>query len=281
MSLTSKNMNNDDTQHRPRKRFGQHFLHDQSVLDRMVDAIRPLSDDHLVEIGPGLGALTKRLLTRVKHLDAVELDRDIIPKLTADCQALELSNSSGKLSIHQADALKYDFSQLSTAPSDLRVVGNLPYNISTPLLFHLLDQGSGIKDMHFMLQKEVVDRIVAQPGTKIYGRLSIMVQCRCAVERLFTVGRGAFNPPPKVESAVIRLVPYTTPPVIIAHPKLFADIVREAFNHRRKTIRNSLRAFITEEQIKQLNIDPEIRPEQLSIQDFAHISQEIYDHLHL
>jgi 16S rRNA (adenine1518-N6/adenine1519-N6)-dimethyltransferase len=274
MYIPIKNMNSDSFSHRPRKRFGQHFLHDQSVLDRMVDAIRPLLDDRLVEIGPGLGALTKRLLTRVTHLDAVELDRDIIHKLTADCQVLS-DSGSGQLSLYQADALQYDFTQLSTAPFSLRVVGNLPYNISTPLLFHLLDQSNVIQDMHFMLQKEVVDRIVAQPGTKEYGRLSIMVQCRCKAERLFTVGRGAFNPPPKVESAVIRLTPHTHYPVTINYPEIFANLVREAFNHRRKTIRNSLKALISEEQIKQLNIDPEIRPEQLSIQHFAEISQFI------
>jgi 16S rRNA (adenine1518-N6/adenine1519-N6)-dimethyltransferase len=256
--------------YQPRKRFGQHFLHDKSVLDRIVDAVHPLSADQLVEIGPGLGALTTRLLTHVQHLDAIELDRDIIPELTRNCH-----QSIDKLAIHQGDALRYDFTQLSKLPASLRIVGNLPYNISTPLLFHLLDQGNIVKDMHFMLQKEVVDRIAAQPGTKAYGRLSIMVQCRCKVEQLFTVGRGAFTPPPKVESAVIRLVPYTTPAFTITNPKIFADLVREAFNHRRKTIRNSLRELISEEQLKQLAIDPEIRPEQLSIQDFARISQAI------
>ncbi|MFU8797659.1 MAG: 16S rRNA (adenine(1518)-N(6)/adenine(1519)-N(6))-dimethyltransferase RsmA [Gammaproteobacteria bacterium] len=258
------------TVHRPRKRFGQHFLQDKSILDRMVEAIQPAQNDPMVEIGPGLGALTKRLLTQVQHLDAVELDRDIIPLLIAACHDLP-----GELSVHQGDVLAYDFRALTTLPASLRIVGNLPYNISTPLLFHLLEQSTVIKDMYFMLQKEVVDRIVAPPGGKEYGRLSIMVQCRCAVERLFIVGRDAFNPPPKVDSAVIKLVPYRTPPITIT--PIFTTIVREAFNHRRKTIRNSLRAFVTVAQLIEINIDPISRPEQLSMYDFEKISRLFYD----
>ena len=253
----------------PRKRFGQHFLHDPAVLDHIVSAIHPHESDCMVEIGPGLGALTKRLLPLLKQLEVVELDRDLIPVLIEDCQSL------GNLIMHQADALKFDFSSLTTTPRSLRVVGNLPYNISTPLLFHLLDNASIIQDMHFMLQKEVVDRIVAKPDTSAYGRLSVMVQSRCEAISLFNVGRGAFTPPPKVESAVIRLIPYENPPFAIADPELFEQIVRAAFGQRRKTLRNSLKAFITPEQWEILPLDPMLRAEQLSVENFAVLSNII------
>lgn len=253
----------------PRKRFGQHFLHDPAVLDHIISGISPKETDCMVEIGPGLGALTKRLLPLLKRLEVVELDRDLIPVLIADCHDL------GNLVVHQADALKFDFSSLTKIPRSLRVVGNLPYNISTPLLFHLLDNASIIQDMHFMLQKEVVDRIVAKPDTSSYGRLSVMIQSRCEAISLFNVGRGAFTPPPKVESAVVRLIPYENAPFEIANPKLFEEIVRAAFGQRRKTLRNSLKAFVTPEQWTTLNIDPMSRAEQLSVEDFAVLSNVI------
>ncbi len=246
--------------HRPRKRFGQNFLHDPGVIGRIVTAIGPRPGDRMVEIGPGLGALTRPLLEALGELDAVELDRDLVA---------ELHNLPG-LRIHQADALRFDFCALA-GDDKLRVVGNLPYNISTPLLFHLLDQAECISDMHFMLQKEVVDRLAAPPGGGDYGRLSVMVQYRCRVERVLTVSPGAFNPPPKVESAVVRLVPHESPPVE-ADPASLREVVTRAFAHRRKTLRNNLKGFIPAEQIEAAGIDPGRRAETLSLGEFARLA---------
>ena len=252
--------------HRPRKRFGQHFLRDPSVLERIVAAIRPVPGDHLVEIGPGLGALTRPLLAAVGELDAVELDRDLLEPLRAHCADI------GRLRLHHADALKFDFAALRGTGPRLRVVGNLPYNISTPLLFHLLDQASHLRDLHFMLQQDVVERMAAGPGEEAYGRLSVMLQYRCHVEPLFTVGPEAFRPPPKVRSAVVRLVPRETLPVAVRDERLFAEVVRRAFAQRRKTLRNALRGWLDIAQIEAAGVNPGARPETLDLAAFAALS---------
>ncbi|HMR02020.1 MAG TPA: 16S rRNA (adenine(1518)-N(6)/adenine(1519)-N(6))-dimethyltransferase RsmA [Candidatus Competibacter phosphatis] len=252
--------------HRPRKRFGQHFLRDPGVLERIVAAIRPVPGDHLVEIGPGLGALTRPLLAAVGELDAVELDRDLLEPLHAHCADI------GRLRLHHADALKFDFAALRGTGPRLRVVGNLPYNISTPLLFHLLDQASHLRDLHFMLQQDVVERMAAGPGEEAYGRLSVMLQYRCQVEPLFTVGPEAFRPPPKVRSAVVRLVPRETLPVAVRDERLFAEVVRRAFAQRRKTLRNALRGWLDIAQIEAAGVDPGARPETLDLAAFAALS---------
>jgi 16S rRNA (adenine1518-N6/adenine1519-N6)-dimethyltransferase len=249
--------------HRPRKRFGQNFLHDPGIVQRIVQAIAPQAGDNLVEIGPGQGAITTELLPLVQRMHAIELDRDLVGPLADRCAGL------GELVIHNRDALKFDFSTLAGPQALLRVVGNLPYNISTPLLFHLLDQSGHIRDMHFMLQKEVVERMAAGPGSKTYGRLSVMLQARAQVTSLFHIGPGAFNPPPKVDSAFVRLQPWDSPPYRIDDQKVFNLVVRQAFSQRRKTLRNSLRQLLTAERIAAVGLDPGIRVEQLSIADFA------------
>lgn len=251
--------------HRPRKRFGQHFLHDRGVVARIVSALAPQPGDHMVEIGPGTGALTRDLLARVTRLDAVELDRDLLARLEAEFPG-------DRLTLHNADALKFDFCKIAPGSGKLRLIGNLPYNISTPLLFHLLDQAGCIKDMLFMLQKEVVERLRAVPGGKDYGRLSVMIQYRCAVEKLFDVAPGAFTPPPKVDSAVVRLVPHATPPVAVDDPARFALLVRAAFASRRKTLRNNMRGLLSAEDMLALGIDPGRRAETLSLAEFAALS---------
>ncbi len=253
----------------PRKRFGQHFLHDPNVIRHIVDVIAPAKNQHIVEIGPGLGALTKHVLPIVQCLEAIELDRDVIPELQTACKDL------GKLTIHQADALRFDFAQLTKKKADLRLIGNLPYNISTPLIFHLIKYAALIKDMHFMLQKEVVERMAAEPGDDAYGRLSIMVQYYCQVHYLFTVKPGAFKPPPKVDSAIVALLPYGELPYKAHDEILFADIVREAFNHRRKVLRNSLRPFIDNDLWPKLSVSPEQRAEELSVQDYVNITNTL------
>lgn len=255
--------------HRPRKRFGQHFLHDPQVTSRILAAICPQPGERVVEIGPGLGVLTCPLLQRLGELDVVEIDRDLIPELQRRC------GNFGELRVHCADALDFDFATLAARPSSLRVVGNLPYNISTPLLFHLLEALPYIRDMHFMLQQEVVQRITASPGGKDYGRLSVMLQFHCEAEYLFHVGRGAFSPPPQVESAVLRLRPRRAPPVALGDPAAFATLVQTAFSHRRKTLRNALRGLADAEVIIRAGIDPALRPEALSVADFARLSNAL------
>ncbi len=249
-----------------RKRFGQNFLQDKNIIARIIAAIAPHKNEHIVEIGPGLGALTTSLLPIIKSMDAVELDRDLIPKLENICRDL------GELTIHQADVLKFDFATLALAKNSLRIVGNLPYNISTPLLFHLLQQIDYIQDMHFMLQKEVAERIAASSGTKNYGRLSIMIQYFCEVEILVQVPPTAFYPVPKVDSAVVRLIPHKK----IATPAKNIDnlekLVKQAFSKRRKTLHNNLKGLITDEQLQQLGIDPQIRAERLEVADFVKLS---------
>ncbi len=252
--------------HRPRKRFGQNFLHDPGVIQRIIQAIAPRPGDNLVEIGPGQGAITTELLPLLGRMHAIELDRDLIGPLAQRCASL------GELILHSTDALKFDFATLAEPERPLRVVGNLPYNISTPLLFHLLDQASHIKDMHFMLQKEVVERMAADPGSKSYGRLTVMLQARAQVTSLFHIGPGAFNPPPKVDSAFVRLQPWKSPPYHIDDWEVFGRVVAQAFSQRRKTLRNSLRQLLDEGTIIAAGLEPGGRPEQLSVADFAALS---------
>jgi 16S rRNA (adenine1518-N6/adenine1519-N6)-dimethyltransferase len=274
-------------EHHPRKRFGQNFLHDPGVIQRILDTISAQPDQHVVEIGPGQGALTTGLSSAVGRLDAIEIDRDLIGPLakrfgidsTFDLDAPEGATftSAGEhpcLRIHNVDALTFDLCSLRSAPAAprLRVVGNLPYNISTPLLFRFLEQADCIEDLHLMLQKEVVDRIVAPPGTKVYGRLSVMVQSYCSAERLLTVSAGAFRPPPKVNSAIVRLRPYRPLPYPIADPAWHAQVVAAAFGQRRKTLRNSLSSLMTADQIAAVDIDPGTRAERLSVADFAKLA---------
>lgn len=257
--------------HRARKRFGQNFLHDTMVIDAIVDAIHPQNDELLVEIGPGLAALTEPVTERIDHLTVVELDRDLADRLE---QHPFLQH---KLTVHRGDALKTDSLQFQVDSRKLRVFGNLPYNISTPIIFHLLDQLDSIHDMHFMLQKEVVDRLAAEPGSKTYGRLSVSVQQACAVEPVLTVPAGAFTPPPKVESAVVRLTPYAQPPHPVHDRKTLQQLCLVAFNQRRKTIRNNLKQHIPETQLEQLGIDPGARPETLSVADYCRLANWYYE----
>jgi 16S rRNA (adenine1518-N6/adenine1519-N6)-dimethyltransferase len=251
--------------HHPRKRFGQNFLESRGVIDRIVGAIAPARGDRMVEIGPGLGALTRPLLERVDRLDVVELDRDLAATL-----AERLGHPAG-LTIHTADALDFDFSALA-ADAPIRVVGNLPYNISTPLLFHLLDQADSIRDMHFMLQKEVVDRICASPGGKAWGRLGVMTQLRADAARLFTVPPGAFRPPPKVDSAIVRIVPRALSDAERAELPVLENVVRSAFAQRRKTLRNTLKGLLDVEAIEAAGIDPGRRAETLTLDDFRRLA---------
>ncbi len=243
---------------RPRKRFGQHFLHDPAVIERIAAAIAPASGEALVEIGPGRGALTRRLLAcDCGSLDAIEIDRDLAARLHEEFAG------DARFVLHGGDALRFDFGDLATRRGRrLRVVGNLPYNISTPLLFHLLDSVDGIRDLHVMLQREVIDRMAARPGDSAYGRLTVMLSPWLQVERLFDVGPGAFQPPPRVWSAVARLT-VRSEPLFPAHPA-FAAVVAAAFAHRRKTLRNALRGLATAEQIAGCGVDPSVRPETVS-----------------
>jgi 16S rRNA (adenine1518-N6/adenine1519-N6)-dimethyltransferase len=251
---------------RARKRFGQHFLHDPGVLARIVAAIDPQPGERIVEIGPGRGALTLPLLARSGRLDAIEIDRDLIPDLEARAAG------AGELVVHAADALEFDFAALWGAGPRLRVCGNLPYNISTPLLFHLLAARASILDMHFMLQKEVVDRIVAAPGGKQYGRLTVMLAAACRATALFRVGRGAFQPPPAVDSAVVRLVPHSGTPFPLPDAARFARVVAAAFSMRRKTLRNSLRGLVDEAGFEAAGIAADRRPETLAPAEFARLA---------
>lgn len=250
---------------RVNKRLGQHFLHEQSVIHRIVDLFNPNRDDTIVEIGPGRGALTFELLRRGARLHVIELDPELV-------QELSDASVDGELIIHQADALEFDYCSLSRHHQSLRLIGNLPYSISTPLLFWLLRQSHCISDMCFMLQKEVVQRLAGQPGSKDYGRLSVMVQWRCQVERLLTVGPGAFSPPPKVDSAVVRLIPYSVPPVTVQDPERFAAVVKQAFGQRRKTLRNALKSMLNDADIEKAGVDPNTRAERVSVAQFARLS---------
>jgi len=250
--------------HKARKRFGQNFLQDTNIIHQIIMAISPLEDDHLVEIGPGQGAITDPLLASKCQLDVVELDRDLVERL-----AHQFTDAK-KFTLHSADALEFDFSSLNNG-TKLRIVGNLPYNISTPIMFHLLEQASNIQDMHFMLQKEVVNRLQARPGSKQFGRLSIMVQLHCEVEALFDVDPECFSPKPVVMSSIVRLVPHTTKKYQVNNQALFGRIVSSAFSQRRKTIRNSLKNCCSDAQFESANIDPKLRAEALSIDDFVRL----------
>ncbi len=229
-------------------------------------SIAPRAGETMVEIGPGMGAITKPLLLALGRLDVVELDRDLIPQLRAACDDL------GHLEVHNCDALKFDFNQLVPLDSELRVVGNLPYNISTPLIFHLLQFASIIRDMHFLLQKEVVDRITAKPRSGDYGRLSIMVQYRCEATRLLSVAAECFSPPPRVQSALLRLIPHKTPPFQAHDERRLANLVSAAFSHRRKTLRNSLKSLMSSDQIVSVGIDPGCRAEELTVEQFVSLA---------
>lgn len=265
---------NNSTTHKPRKRFGQNFLQDQNIIGRLVSAINPQAGDNMVEIGPGQAALTAPLLDKLKTMHAVELDRDLI-------LLLESTMAAKGLIIHNCDALKFDFTQLLDQAKPLRVVGNLPYNISTPLLFHLLTYQQRIQDMHFMLQLEVVDRLAAPPGNKTYGRLSVVTQYYCQIDKMFNVPPGAFFPPPKVMSAIVRLIPRTYPIKANDEPA-FKQLVSTAFSQRRKTLRNNLKQLLDSEQLDALadiiqasaDIDFVLsdRPETLSVSDYVMLS---------
>ncbi len=257
------------TSHQARKRFGQHFLHDRGVIQRIVDLVDPQLEDHVIEIGPGLGAITRPLLERCRRLEVIELDRDVIPHLERRCEGV------GELVIHRQDALTVDFAALRCDTRPLRLVGNLPYNISAPLLFHVLASAEHLRDMHFMLQKEVVERMAAGPGEPDYGRLSVMLQYRCRVIPLFEIGPGAFDPPPKVDSAVVRLVPHAQPPVEVLDAARFEELVRRAFAQRRKTLRNNLRGLLDAQAIDATGVDPGRRPETLSLEEFARLANRV------
>lgn len=251
----------------PKKHLGQHFLHDRAVIEKIIDCLNPRPEDIVVEIGPGRGALTAKLLGRVASLHVVEIDEALVTKL-------EHTHTHPTIHIHRADALAFDYCRLAGSGDKIRVLGNLPYNISTPLLFRLIEHGSCIADMCLMLQKEVVDRISAVPGTKLYGRLSVMMQQRCAVRRLFYVAAGAFSPRPKVESAVIHIVPHAASPYSVLDPDRFATIVRLAFSQRRKTLRNALGSVLDESMIVAAGVNPQHRAEQITIAEFAALSRQ-------
>jgi 16S rRNA (adenine1518-N6/adenine1519-N6)-dimethyltransferase len=252
-----------------KKSLGQHFLVDSHYVARIVAAIRPEAGDTMVEIGPGPGALTRPLLDKLPHLHVVEFDRDMVARLQAEFPP-------ERLSIHQADALDFDFNQIACPPGDrLRVVGNLPYNISSPLLFHLAESADRIRDMCFMLQKEVVDRMAAAPDTADYGRLSVMLQARFRVEKLFVVPPGAFRPPPKVDSAIVRLTPLPPEAVPYRDARVFAEVVARAFGQRRKTLRNTLKGLVDAALFEELGIDPIRRGETLSVAEFARLANRL------
>jgi len=255
--------------YKTKKRFGQHFLNDFSVIEKLIYEINPNANDKIVEIGPGLGALSFPLLEKTDQLDVVEIDRDVIARLE--------QKNNPKLSIHGVDALDFDFSSLRKNQKKLRIVGNLPYNISTPLIFHLLDFKDDISDMHFMLQNEVVKRITAESNSKAYGRLSVMVQYHCKTEYLFFVGPESFDPPPKVDSAILRLSPWKDQPYKAKDEKHLSQLVAQAFSMRRKTLRNNLKKIMSSEQIEQLEIDPSNRAESLNISDFVKLSNFVTD----
>lgn len=254
--------------HRPRKRFGQNFLVDQAVIQRIISAIRLKPDQHIVEIGPGKGALTALIADKVDRFDLIELDKDLVP-------CLEEKFKRPGLNIYQADALKFDLRTLLDDERQIRLIGNLPYNISTPLLFHIIKYRSIVEDMHFMLQKEVVQRLTSDVNSSHYGRLGIMVQYYCKTEALFDVLPESFQPKPKVTSSIIRIKPHQTLPFLCKDVAILADLVRDAFNMRRKTIRNSMKKIITTIELEQLEINPDLRPESVSIELFVKIANFI------
>jgi 16S rRNA (adenine1518-N6/adenine1519-N6)-dimethyltransferase len=254
------------THHRARKRFGQNFLHDQQVISRIVKAIVPSAGQSLVEIGPGQGALTGPILATGASLTAIEIDRDLAARLRQEF------TDNPAFTLVEMDVLDFDFASLVATPASLRILGNLPYNISTPLLFHLLQYRELIHDMVFMLQLEVVERLAAAPGSDHYGRLSVMAQYHCRVELLFKVPPGAFVPRPKVDSAIVRLVPHRPLPHPVHDYACFEQVVRAAFGQRRKTLRNTLKSFVTSSQWETLGIDSGLRAETLGVGDYARIA---------
>lgn len=249
---------------RPRKHFGQHFLHDKNIIAKIIGAIAPQPTDCFVEIGPGRGAITAVLLERVRKLDVIEIDRELA-SLIAD----QFANP--RLTVHQADALKFDYRQIIAPEGKLRLAGNLPYNISSPLLFHILSYSSLFQDMHVMLQKEVVARMTAAPGNKTYGRLTVAIAARCRVEALFDIKPGSFTPPPRVDSSFIRLVPDARQRARIDNEAAFDQTLAQAFNMRRKRLANALKTMLTESEIDSLGIDPGHRAEQLDIDAFIRL----------
>ena len=259
--------------HTARKRFGQNFLVADGIIRKIVDAVAPRAGDTVVEIGPGLGALTVPLLERIAHLHVVEIDRDLIARLRQRFPPEQLS-------VHEGDALEFDFGSLK-GTGRLKLVGNLPYNISSPLLFHLVQFAPLVHDMHFMLQKEVVDRMVAEPGSKNFGRLSVMLQYRYHMERLFIVPPGAFNPPPKVDSAIVRMIPVDLQKVgaggTATDAALFAKVVTAAFSQRRKMLRNTLRDYIDETALAALGITPTARAEDIAVADYVRLANALAD----
>jgi 16S rRNA (adenine1518-N6/adenine1519-N6)-dimethyltransferase len=254
---------------RAKKRLGQHFLHDPGTIARIVRAIAPQPGDRLVEIGPGRGAITVPLLEAAGAIDVVEIDRDVLPELERRCQG------HGTLRVHVADALDFDFRALRGDGPTLRLVGNLPYNVSTPLLFHFLAQLDAVADMHFMLQKEVVARMAAGPGGKEYGRLTVMLAPRVSVEPLFDIGTGAFSPPPRVVSTFFALRPHRQPPFDVGDGRVYARVVAAAFAQRRKTLRNSLAGLLGPAQIAAAGVDPAARPETLAPPQFAALARQV------
>ena len=259
-------VSNNGMKHRARKRFGQNFLHDRGIIERIIQSIRPQAGDHLLEIGPGQGALTEYLITANAKLDCVELDRDLAKFLD------KLYGSKPGFTLYQEDILKFDLAKLEADEHSLRVIGNLPYNISTPVLFYLLKNCALIRDMTFMLQLEVVQRIAAQVGEKNYGRLGLMLQYFCTVEHLFNVPASAFSPQPKVSSALVRLTPHVKLPLQARSLENLQIVIRTAFSARRKTLKNSLKSIISEQALKALPLDISLRPENLSLADYILIS---------
>ncbi|QDH70784.1 16S rRNA (adenine(1518)-N(6)/adenine(1519)-N(6))-dimethyltransferase RsmA [Marilutibacter alkalisoli] len=253
----------------PKKSLGQHFLHERGIIDRIVQAVNPKPEDRLVEIGPGQGAITFPLLDVHGRLTVIEFDRDLIFPLT------EAARAHGTLRVIHRNVLEVDFTALAGEEGPLRLVGNLPYNLSSPILFHALEHAAVIRDMTFMLQKEVVDRMAAGPGSKIYGRLSVMLQAYCAVTPLFNVPPGAFRPPPKVDSAVVRMVPRAPEKIGIDDPDLFAAVVRDAFGQRRKTLRNALSKICDTSAIEAAGVRPDARAEQLEVADFIRMANAL------
>ncbi|MEO8343661.1 MAG: 16S rRNA (adenine(1518)-N(6)/adenine(1519)-N(6))-dimethyltransferase RsmA [Gallionella sp.] len=257
--------------HKAKKKFGQNFLVDEQIISDIISAIRPEPKDNMVEIGPGLGALTRPLLKKLNHLHVVEIDRDIIAQLQQDYPQ---DKAKSKLTIHAGDALEFDIAML---PAPLRIVGNLPYNISSPLLFHFSACAECITDMHFMLQNEVVERMVAEPSTPAYGRLSVMLQYRFRMEKLLDVPPESFRPAPKVNSAIVRMIPLLASEIFVQDEKLFSAIVRTAFGQRRKTLRNTLRSYLAEADFEKLEINAQLRAENLTVMQFAKVANYL-DH---
>ena len=254
-----------------KKHLGQHFLHERGIINKIVQAVDPQPGDRLVEIGPGQGAITFPLLDRHHELTVIEFDRDLIFPLT------EAARAHGTLEVIHRDVLTVDFSALAHNGGPIRLVGNLPYNLSSPILFHALEHAAAIRDMHFMLQKEVVDRMAAEPGSKVYGRLSVMLQAYCHVTPLFTVPPGAFRPPPKVDSAVVRLVPRDPATIQVRDPAKFEAVVRDAFGQRRKTLRNALSQQCDAAAIEAAGIRPDARAEQIAVADFVRLANSLSD----